>query len=136
MSEASLNKLLETLRSSGFAQAEVRSPGLDFAFSRQQAESGMAGSSAADLSTAFLVGPTKERVVRKIGAPATGIVSLEVKAASPVDDGSQLGHVQMHRKRVPVVATTSGVIHEIYVADGTFVAYGDELCLISDQAES
>lgn len=137
MPQASLNSVLAAVRRSGFSHGVVRVDGVHLEFGRPSAGTGPAGLPAAaipETAAPAVAAPAVNGTATPVRAAAPGIVSLVVLVGSVIGDGEVVGHIQVHRKRVPIVATDGGRIDEIAAGDGSFVAYGDPVCSISTRA--
>lgn len=122
VSQRTVNRLLESLRCSGFSYGIVRVDGVHLEFG-QAPVSASAPAPQAVPETA----PVTETAVRA-GGPGT--VELAVSPGDTVEEGTELGHVRVHRKTVPLVAPVRGRVASVLLPTGAFAAYADTVCFI------
>jgi biotin carboxyl carrier protein len=132
VSDAAVNALLGSVGRSWFSQGVVRVGDVRLEFSREFSHE----SSPAGVPVLPDVVAPEPAPVTTVRAPAPGLVFLHAAGTSPVERGDVLGHVQVHRKRVPVLAPASGRVDEVLVDGGTFAAYGDALCVLVGDHEA
>jgi biotin carboxyl carrier protein len=131
MSSEVLNSLLDTVRGSGFAHGVVRVGGVHLEFGRAATVRVPVTEPAATEPQPGATLPPSPVLVR---AEAPGTVSLRVAVGASVEPGEELGHLQVHRKRVAITAPAPGTVTDIHLADGSFAAYGDVICALSGRA--
>jgi len=137
VSEATLHPLLGAVRRSWFSQGNICVGDVRLEFTRADGRMGGAGTaSPATGPQTPQAAVVPSAAVTTVQAPAPGLIDLAVAGGADVARGDVLGHVQVHRKRVPVVAPISGRVREVVVTDGTFVAYGDSLCVLTATPET